>query len=67
MPGFRRRGLAAPVHQAVDASSHNGWNWLIVRTATADTGNPRFYQQLFRCVASEPNAFTPAAGTRLIS
>jgi GNAT superfamily N-acetyltransferase/catechol 2,3-dioxygenase-like lactoylglutathione lyase family enzyme len=64
MPAFRRRGLgSALVHQAVDASSHNGWNRLIVRTATADTGNLRFYQQLgFRCVAIEPNAFTPAGG-----
>jgi ribosomal protein S18 acetylase RimI-like enzyme len=64
LPAFRRRGVgSALVRQAIDIARHNGWNALVVRTATADTGNLRFYQRLgFRCVAIEPDAFTAASG-----
>jgi GNAT superfamily N-acetyltransferase len=63
-PKFRRRGVdSALVHHAIDISRRCGWNELIVLTATADTGNLRFYQQLgFRFIAVEPDAFTPTSG-----
>jgi len=63
-PRFRRQGVAsALVRHAIDISRRNGWNELVVRTATADTGNLRFYQRPgFRCIAIEPDAFTPAVG-----
>ena len=63
-PKFRRRGVgSALVHHAIDISRRHGWNQLIVRTATADTGNLRFYQQLgFRFIAVEPDAFTTTSG-----
>jgi len=64
LPGVRRRGVGgALVRQAIDIAHHNGWNELVVRTATADTGNLRFYQRLgFRCVAIEPDVYTAASG-----
>lgn len=64
MPSSRRRGVgSALVHYAIDVSRRNGWSRLILRTATADTDNLRFYQRLgFRCIAIEPDAFTAATG-----
>ena len=64
VPGHRRRGVGgALVYHAIDVSRSNGWSRLMVRTATADTGNLRFYQRLgFRCFAIEPDAFTAASG-----
>jgi GNAT superfamily N-acetyltransferase/catechol 2,3-dioxygenase-like lactoylglutathione lyase family enzyme len=61
---FQRRGVGtALVHRAIDVSHRNGWRQLFVRTATADTGNLRFYQRLgFRCITVEPDAFTSARG-----
>ena len=61
---FQRRGVgSALIHHAIDVSRHYGWKRLIIRTATADTANVRFYQRLgFRCIAIEPDAFTPTSG-----
>jgi GNAT superfamily N-acetyltransferase len=62
-PPYQRLGVGtALVRHAIGISHDKGWNQLFVRTATADTGNLHFYQRLgFRCVAVEPDAFTPAS------
>ena len=61
---FQRRGVgSALIHYAIDISRHYGWERLIIRTATADTANVRFYQRLgFRCIRIELDAFTPTGG-----
>ena len=63
-PRYRRQGVGtALIHRAIEVGHRNGWKQLFVRTATADTANLRFYQKLgFRCIAIEPDAFTPAKG-----
>ena len=61
---YRRHGVGrALVARAIEVSRDQGRAELLVRTATADIGNLRFYQRLgFRCAAIEPDAFTPANG-----
>ena len=57
------RSSTTRFHHAIDVSRHYGWKRLIIRTATADTANVRFYQRLgFRCIGIEPGAFTPTGG-----
>lgn len=48
---------------AIELARRDGRSMLVVATATADTGNLRFYQRLgFRMRAVERDAFTPATG-----
>jgi GNAT superfamily N-acetyltransferase len=58
------RGIGARlVHAALDLASTESRATVIVATATADTGNLRFYQrQGFRFRSVERDAFTPATG-----
>src|SRR4051794_13124713 len=60
----QRRGIGrALVQRAIDVARAEGVHTLLVATATADTGNLRFYQRLgFRMLRVEPDAFTPADG-----
>jgi lactoylglutathione lyase len=60
----RRRGIGrALVQRAIDVARAEGVRRLLVATATADTGNLRFYQRMgFRMLGVEPDAFTTAQG-----
>jgi GNAT superfamily N-acetyltransferase len=63
---FRGRGVGrALMAAAIDLARHEGRSKVIVATATADTGNLRFYQRLgFRMRSVERDAFTGATGYR---
>jgi predicted N-acetyltransferase YhbS len=53
----------ALVAAALDRSTAEGWQRMVVATGAADVGNLRFYQRLgFRMVSVERDAFTPATG-----
>jgi GNAT superfamily N-acetyltransferase len=53
----------ALVEDAVEYAERAGYLRMNVSTATADTGNLRFYQRVgFRMVSVDPDAFTPATG-----
>jgi GNAT superfamily N-acetyltransferase len=53
----------ALVDEAVRRAGHAGYSRMVVATATADTGNMRFYQRAgFRMRSVEEDAFTPEAG-----
>jgi GNAT superfamily N-acetyltransferase len=57
--GVGRELVQAAVRWAEDA----GYASMVVATATADTGNIRFYQRVgFRMRSIDPNAFTPETG-----
>ena len=60
----QRRGIGrALVQRAIEVARAEGVRSLLVATATADTGNLRFYQRMgFRMLRVEPDAFTPAEG-----
>ena len=61
---YRRHGIGrALVNRAIGICRDQGLTRLLVRAATADIGNLRFYQRLgFRFVAIEPDAFALANG-----
>jgi ribosomal protein S18 acetylase RimI-like enzyme len=53
----------ALIEEAVRRSERTGSSRMVVATATADTGNIRFYQRVgFRMRRVEPDAFTPDTG-----
>ena len=53
----------ALVDEAVRWAEHTGYTRMTVATATADTGNIRFYQRVgFRMRSIDPDAFTPETG-----
>ena len=60
----QRRGIGrAMVERAVAESRADGARMMLVATATADTGNLRFYQrQGFRMLRIERDAFTTSGG-----
>lgn len=61
---FQGRGVGrALVDEAISHAERTGYSRMVVATATADTGNIRFYQRVgFRMSGVEPDAFTPATG-----
>jgi ribosomal protein S18 acetylase RimI-like enzyme len=63
-PALQGRGIGrALIAAAVARARDEGRAALVVATATADTGNLRFYQRLgFRMRAIERDVFTPATG-----
>jgi len=63
-PELQRAGVGRVlIEEAVAESRRRGWTELHVRTATADTGNIRFYQRVgFRCLTIERDAFTEVHG-----
>jgi GNAT superfamily N-acetyltransferase len=60
----RRRGIGrALVERAIEECRAGGARTLLVSTATADTGNLRFYQRIgFRMLRVDRDAFTAAEG-----
>ena len=51
------------IETAANATRAGGYNWMLVSTAGADTGNLRFYQRCgFRLLSVERDAFTPQTG-----
>jgi len=51
------------IDAAVNATTAGGYNWMLVSTAGASTGNLRFYQRCgFRLLSIERDAFTPQTG-----
>jgi len=63
-PEYQGHGVGrALVDAAVRHAAEAGRSTMVVATATADTGNLRFYQRVgFRMTSVEPDAFTPATG-----
>ena len=69
VPSWRGRGVgSALVQAALERAISRGAGRVVVATATADTGNIRFYQRLgFRMNRIEPDAFTPERGYPTVS
>ena len=63
-PGVQGRGIGrALVEAALELARDQGRCKVVVATASADTGNLRFYQRLgLRLERVVPDAFTPATG-----
>jgi ribosomal protein S18 acetylase RimI-like enzyme len=64
LPAHQRAGVGRALAGAAIARERDlGRTTLLVATAAADTGAPRFYQRLgFRMLRVERDAFTPAEG-----
>ena len=59
----RHNGMGSLVERAVAESRAGGANTMLVSTATASTGNLRFYQRLgFRMLSIDRDAFTADTG-----